>query len=369
MGIACCSKPQPKLMITNNLPQTLDNVPLTEPLPPLVLIAFTRPDLLGPVLTAIQHQTRRPPQLIAFVDGPRTAQDKPLIQDCLTLLEACRDSLPVQIVVRPENLGCDRNILLALTEVLTHHEAVVYLEDDTVPNPCFYDRMCRLLTTYRDSHQIAAVSSYATLPPELDPQALTADFFVSQRAFCWGLGTWRDRWQQLDLLNHAPQYNPFGAFYQIPATVQTQRTIINQFWLEKNCQTDWMITFTIAALYHHKQHLIPTTSFVANIGFGHTQSKTYRGAEQPWVNARHDADFIPNFLPDNLALLPPLATPLSTKELIKALSAQRGLWLNLPACIYLLKTADSWQGRLKVGLLFVERLPILIRRWRSGLPL
>ncbi|NEO86272.1 MAG: sugar transferase [Spirulina sp. SIO3F2] len=350
-------------------PKALDEVALPETLPPLVITAFARPDLLAPILQTIQQQTLLPPQLIAFVDGPRKARDEPLIQACINLLEDCARSIPIEIVARSQNLGCDRNVILGFTEVFTTHEALVYLEDDDLPNACFYDRMCRLLAVYRDCPQIASVSSYATLPTELDPKTIEADFFVSRRFFSWGFGTWRDRWQQLDLMHVSGQYNPFEQFYNIPATMQTQRTIINQFWLEKNRKTDWVITFTIASLYHQKVHIIPKTSFVENIGFGHAQSETYRGAEQAWVNAHYDADFIPNRLPAQFDLLPPLASPLSTCALIQSLTEQRGLWLNLSACIGLLRTADSWLGWLRVVQLFVIRLPILFQRWRSGLPL
>lgn len=42
-------------------------------------------------------------------------------------------------------MGCDQNVILGLTEVFSSHDSLIYLEDDIVPNPHFYDRMCRLL--------------------------------------------------------------------------------------------------------------------------------------------------------------------------------------------------------------------------------
>ncbi|MEM8639018.1 MAG: glycosyltransferase [Cyanobacteria bacterium P01_G01_bin.54] len=349
------------------LPTTLDDIALPPELPPLVITAFARPDLLSPVLTSIQHQSLLPPKIIAFVDGPRTHKDQPLIQACIQQFEEFAAVVPVEIIARPQNLGCDRNVLQAFTEVFQRYEALVYLEDDDRPNPYFYDRLCRLLIAYQPFTQVCSVSSYATLPEELT-EPITTDFFVSRRCFSWGFGTWRDRWQQLDLPHHPPQYNPFGYFYQIPATAQTKRTLINQFWLEKNRKTDWVITFTIAAFYHQKIHIIPQTSFICNIGFGHAQSETYSGAEQAWVNARYQEDHCPDRLPPSLDLLPPLQVSLSTVALVQYLSEQEGFWLNGAGLFYLLKRADSWWGRIGLLRLFVVRLPILIRRWRSGLP-
>ncbi|MGB0564370.1 MAG: glycosyltransferase [Spirulinaceae cyanobacterium] len=349
------------------LPTALDGVALPPNLPPLVITAFARPDLLRQVLAGIKAQSLLPPKIIAFIDGPRHQRDQPLIQACIQRLEEFTTVVPVEIVTREQNLGCDRNVLQAFTTVFATHEMLVYLEDDDRPNPYFYDRLCRLLVAYQPFSEVGSVSAYATVPEELT-EPIATDFFVSRRFFSWGFGTWRDRWQHLDLLHHSGQYNPFGCFYQIPATAQTKRTLINQFWLEKNRKTDWVITFTLAAFYHQKIQIIPQVSFICNIGFGHAQSETYRGAEQAWVNARYQASHRPDRLPPSLNPLPSLQAPLSTVALVQYLSEQEGFWLNGAALVYWLKRADSWRGHLRLVQLFIARFPLLIRRWRSGLP-
>jgi hypothetical protein len=350
-----------------SLPTSLDDVPLPVELPPLVLVAFTRPDLLEKVLAAVRQQSLMPSKIIAFIDGARKAADKPLIEQCVSLLEDLSKFVPIHIVRRTSNLGCDQNVILGLTEVFSSHDSLIYLEDDIVPNPYFYDRMCRLLEAYRHHQQICSISAYASLPKELHPQPDT-DFFVSDRVFSWGFATWADRWQKLDLANQSAQYNPFGGFYRIPATPQTKRTMINQFWLENNRQTDWVITFTLAALYHQKTHLIPTTSFTSNIGFGHPESKTYKGKELAWVNARYDANFCPKRLPSSLDLPKELKYTLSDTNLIHHLLKQGGLWLNPSAFLYLLKQTKSLSGVFMLFNLFITRLPLMLRRWRRGLP-
>ncbi|MEA5515474.1 sugar transferase [Nodularia sp. UHCC 0506] len=350
------------------LATSLDDVELPEKLPPIVLIAFTRPELLKEVLNAISQQTLLPPKIIGFVDGARKSEDEHLIAQCISLLEDFSALVPVQIVARKNNLGCDQNVILGLTEVLTTHDSLVYLEDDTVPNQYFYDRMCRLLEAYRDCKQVCSVSAYANLPAGLDSQVDT-DFIMSNRVFCWGFGTWFDRWQEIDLVNQSAQYNPFGSFYQIPATSQTKMTMVNQFWLEKNKQTDWVITFTLAALYHQKLHIIPTTSFTYNIGFGHPQSKTYKGKEASWVNARYQADFRPHSLPSSLELPEQLKLALSDGDLVQYLLKQKGLWLNLSAFMYLLPRSSSLSNMIMLIKLFITSLPLTLKRWRSGLPM
>lgn len=345
---------------------SLDEVVLPEELPPLVIIAFTRPDLLEKVLETVRQQTLLPSKIIAFIDGPRKEEDYHLIKQCIDLLEDFTKVIPIHIIRRTKNLGCDQNIILGLTEVLSSHNSLVYIEDDTLLSPCFYDRMCRLLEVYRDHKQVASISSYASLPSELDV-AEDADFFVSNRVFSWGFAIWADRWQEANLSNLSKQYNPFGEYYAIPANCQTKLTMINQFWLEKNKKTDWVISFTLATLYHNRVHIVPTSSFTTNIGFGHPESKTYRGKEQAWVNARYDKNFYPNRLPKSLELPPSLAQPLHTTEIIRHLMKYKGLWLSPSAFLYLLDQSKDFTSMLLASKLFISRIPILLRRWRTGL--
>lgn len=350
--------------MTKKFSFTLDNITLPQQLPPLVLIAFNRPDLLKIVTEGIKQQSLQPKQIIAFVDGYRQESDQPLIAECVTILEDLGKFAPIEIVIRESNLGCDRQILTSLTEVLATYPSLVYLEDDILPNPCFYDRMCRLLEAYRDCEEVFSLSAYANVPRGFD-QIINTDFMVSNRVFCWGLATWANRWQKLDLINKPPQYNPFGKYYDIPANIQTKLTMVNQFWLEKNQQTDWNISFNLGVLDHQGVHIIPMKSFIKNIGFGHPQAKTYKSNEPDWVNSAYDAKSIPNTIPENLALPAPLQNYLTPMELGEYLQA-KNLWLSLDDLISLWRKYPNWQLRLFLLSFFKANLGLLWSRWRRG---
>ncbi len=351
------------------LPRSLNTIePVT--LPPIVLVAFTRPELLQPVLDALAHQTVRPSEIIAFIDGPRHAQDEPKIKACVVLLETFRTLLPVRIIQRSENLGCDRNVLMALAEVAAEQESFVYLEDDVVPNPCFYDRISRLLSAYRSHKQVFSVSAYANFPDELDTH-LTEDFMASNRVFALGFGTWSDRWQALNLIDKPSDYNPFQSFASIPANLQTKYTIVNQFFIEKNKKTDWVITLTLAALANNFVHIIPKRSFVKNIGCGHPDAKTYRDGVPDWINQRYDADATPDSLPDSL---PETLKPLNGQqrsitgvELIEQFRRSDGMWLNRTALKTLLRQYSSLDDRRAICGFFLERIPVMVRRRKMKL--
>jgi hypothetical protein len=349
-------------------PTSLSEVALPEVLPPIVIVAFTRPELLAQVLDAIASQTVKPPKILAYLDGVRGPKDVPLVQECVAVLERFGAVIPVEIVARSENLGCDRNVIRTLTEVLEVHPMAVYLEDDVVPNAGFYDRMCRLLVRYRDVPTVFSVSGYANFPDELRGD-LDADFIISNRVFALGLGLWADRWRAIDLLNQPPGHNPFGGFERIPATLQTQYTIVNQFFIEKNTKTDWVISMTLAALSRGWVNVIPTRSMVRNIGFGHAESVNYRGAEPDWANANFDPGAFPDRLPDGVGLLPLLAERLSGVALVAHLRQQEGMWLSPGVAWDLVWRSGCWGDRWAWLGFFGERFVKMLRRWRSGLPI
>jgi hypothetical protein len=348
------------------LPKSLDNVPLPSELPPLVLIAFTRPDLLQPVLEGIARQSLLPPKIIAFVDGARKPSDEPLRESCIRLLENFGARVPVEIILRDQNLGCDPNVITALTEVLRQYWALVYLEDDTIPNPCFFDRMCRLLAAYQHHPHIFSLSAHANVPQEIMGKVET-DFMLSSRVFPWGFGIWADRWHQAALDRQPPAFNPFGKFYQIPLTTQTKHTLINQFWLERNYGSDWVITLSLAALHLGCLHITPMESFTHNIGCGHTEAKTYKGGEAWWVNTSFNSDYYPDQLPESTELLPVLQTPFNGIELVEFLGKYKEMWVSPTALQFFWSKYPKIEERWAILKLFIARSPLLFQRWRGGL--
>lgn len=346
------------------IPKSLNDVVLPDQLPPLVLTVFTRPDLLEKVIFSIHQQTLKPQKIIVLADGSRQPADQPLIEQCLDQLESLSRSISVKIIARPQNLGCDQNVISGFTEIFQTHSSLVYLEDDDVPNPYFFDRMCRLLEAYRHHPKVFSISAYANVPKGFE-EIITTDFMVSNRVFSWGFGTWADRWQKLDLINHSGQYNPFGHFYDLPINIQTKFTMVNQFWLEKNQQTDWNISFTVASLYHHGIHITPMVSFIKNIGFGHPKSKTYKGSEPKWVNAAYKPDAFPDSLPSNLELPEPLQTYFSSQELVSYLQAQN-LWINFSDFIHLSWKFKNLKIQLSLLKFLIAKIPLLFYRWRKG---
>lgn len=344
----------------------LSEVPLPGERPPIVLLAFARPDLLRQVLVALEGQTVQPGKVLAFVDGPRSAGEASAVRACIGQLERF-GAAETEIVARPANLGCDTNAVAAITATLMQHPMIVYLEDDIVPAPFFYERMCRLLERFRREPSIASVSAYSGLPAAVSAAAARVDFCVSRRVFPWGFGTYADRWKALDMEALTSAGNPFGSFARIPATCETIRTILNQFYLEKLGQRDWMISYTLQCLDRDWRHVVPRHSFARHAGCGHPASKTYRGPEAAWFNAAYREDRAPDVLPGTLELHPEQARELDGGDVATTLAGRSpGVWLSPGDALALWRRCRSLRARARVARVFLGRSGIAARRWWAG---
>lgn len=356
--------------MNKDLPSNLDKIQLPKHLPPVVLLPFIRPNFLDEVLKSLTQQSLLPSQILAFIDGPRTVADIPLINQNINLLKKYSETIPIKIVKRSNNLGTVQNSISAFREVFKSHSALIYLEDDVVPNYFFYDRMCRLLEAYSSHKKVFSVSSYANVPQGLE-KIIDKDFMVSNRILPWGFGLWADRWLDLDKRKClTPKYNPFGRYYNIPATIQTKIILYNQFYQETKIskKEDFAVTLNIIALFNNQVHITPMTSFVKIISVQHSQTDLLKKSESSWINAAYSSSKgPPTTLPLKLDPLPEMTTLIRGTELAQYLLKSRHFWLSPKALWHFLLKYRDINSQLYFSKLFFSRLPIILRRLRRGL--
>jgi hypothetical protein len=180
---------------------------------PVVLFVFNRPEKTGRVLAALREQSRRPPKLIVFSDGPRSLEDEADVAAVRSIINSLTWT-EVELFERQRNMGCAQSIISGLTDVFRSHERAVMLEDDTMPGRTWYESLCMMLDCYADIRQVFAVGGY----PSIESKALgdyPFDVILSPRFSCWGWGTWADRWHGIaeDLRQFR---NPFESPDNVP---------------------------------------------------------------------------------------------------------------------------------------------------------
>lgn len=167
--------------------------------PPVLLIAFNRPEPFERVLTnlvAAHGVTER--DVFVYVDGPRNDDDKVRCDRVADVVERFRAQLPrLAIVRRDRNLGCRVNVVKAITEVLETHGRVIVVEDDVLVSHTFLDYMDAALELYHGDPRIWSVNAWRNRFVHV-PASYGRDVYLTPRMTCWGWGTWKDRWEGVD---------------------------------------------------------------------------------------------------------------------------------------------------------------------------
>lgn len=263
-------------------------------LPPLILFVFNRSDKVERSLRALHRQTVRPQKLIIFSDAARNKEEELAVQAVRNLVRTI-DWAETNIIERPSNLGCARNIALGLTEVFKSHESAVIVEDDILPAAHFYESMCMLLTKYADQKGVFSVGGF----PCLKKGALSRhphDVIFSPRFCCWGWGTWADRWQDVaDKI--LPFTNPYNHWKNVPLDVG--RDIREAaLTLEQNPHFSWAAPVAIWCLHRGLVHAHSRHFLVKNMGTDGTGGNAFGSAYSRYMD-RHVIfqDRVPEMLP------------------------------------------------------------------------
>lgn len=216
--------------------------------------------------------------LIVYSDAPRTADMALAVAAVREYLKTITGFRSVTVHHRPRNYGLSKSIIEGVTEVLSHHERIIVLEDDMVTSPYFLSYMNEALDHFADAEQVISIHGYV-YPVQ---QALPEAFFL-RGADCWGWATWRRGWALFNpnghfLLNELKRLNLIKAF-DFNGAYSYSQMLESQI---KGTNDSWAIRWYASAFLADKLTLYPGRSLVHNIG--NDSSGTHCGS-----NSTHDA--------------------------------------------------------------------------------
>jgi len=133
-------------------------------------------------------------ELFIYSDGPRSEEDKPLVEDVRNYIKSIDGFKRVEIIEREENLGLADNIIDGVTAVVNRYGSVIVLEDDLVLTEYFLDFMNEALKVYKNDERVMHISGYIF---PIEAQGLPETFFL-RVASCWGWATWSRAWKYLE---------------------------------------------------------------------------------------------------------------------------------------------------------------------------
>jgi hypothetical protein len=161
----------------------------------IVINAYNRPAALTRLLNALcgaHYPANGEVPLVVSIDRGGSA-------DVAVLAERFEWPFgPKQVLMREEHLGLLQHFF-ACGDLTEQYESIIYLEDDLLVSPVFYDYATQALTFYRGDDRIAGVSLYGLWFNGYTQQPFVSladgsDVFFVQVPYTQGLAMTRDQW-------------------------------------------------------------------------------------------------------------------------------------------------------------------------------
>lgn len=244
--------------------------------PPVLLIAWRRPDTTREVLEAVR--SARPSHLFVAVDGPDDTARPGESDAVAATIEAIESGIdwPCRVERRYSrtNLGCRRGVSEAIDWFFSQVDEGIILEDDCVPHPDFFPYCGELLERFRDEPRVLCISGDNSAG--VMPRRGRSYAFVRYPQI-WGWATWRRAWQLYDRDLHRYRSARDGTEWRrlVPHAFERQVTADRLDRLLATGEPDtWDYQWMATVILHRGLSIHPSANLVSNVGFGESATHT-----------------------------------------------------------------------------------------------
>ena len=230
---------------------------------PIAVFAYRRPQHLQTCLDALTANVEaRDSALWIFCDGPRHDADISLVEEVRKLARAATGFASVSVIEQSHNVGLSSSVISGVTEVLTHEERLIVVEDDLVVSPDFLGYMNQGLDLYAEVPEVVSIHGFTYAVSAALPQT-----FFLRGADCWGWGTWRRGWEVFNrdgsaLLKDLDE-RALGSEFDFGGAYPFRQMLVDQIAGKVD---SWAILWNASAFLAEKLTLYPGVSLVENIG-------------------------------------------------------------------------------------------------------
>lgn len=166
-------------------------------LAPIALFVYNRPEHTRRTVDSLRANVlARQSDLLVFADGPKNDSAVSGIGEVRKLIRAINGFKSVTIIEREKNLGLSKSVISGVTQLCNDYGRAIVVEDDVLTAPDFLEFVNQGLQRYENDPTVFSIGAF-NLPIVL-PETYLYDAFLSYRFFCWGWGTWKDRWEKAD---------------------------------------------------------------------------------------------------------------------------------------------------------------------------
>ena len=232
----------------------------------IALIIFKRAKTTQRVFEAIR--AAQPPKLLVIADGPRS--DRPSeAESCAAtrqIIEQVDWDCEVLKNYADHNMGCGERVSTGISWVFQQVEEAIFLEDDCLPNPMFFEFCEQLLEKYRYDQRVMMVSGTNVLQEwKSDRQS----YHFSHYTTIWGWASWRRAWQHYDF--------KMKSWASVEAQQRVRDVLGHEgLYLSRKKAYDavysgkidtWDLQWAFTRLLNSGLSAVPAVNLVSNIGF------------------------------------------------------------------------------------------------------
>jgi len=237
---------------------------------PVVIIGYNRPDFLENQINLVCEKRKL---VYVFVDGPKDKNDLGAIRSAEIAISKGKMH-DLRVKVSKTNLGCRKSIPAAINWVLQSHKSLIVLEDDIEPSNAFFDFMDYCLDNFAERKDVFQVSGWT---PNLFNSPIPPAF-LSRHAFCWGWGTWRDKWEKANIELEGIDYEEELRLAIKKCGFKTNKIFFN-IWRERLAlcakgKDTWDYQWYLSIWMNRGKSIVPSKSLTSNIGFDERATRT-----------------------------------------------------------------------------------------------
>lgn len=244
---------------------------------PIVIFGFNRFEEFRTVLTACKGYP-----VIVYIDGPRSHKDSAAQQLMLDFIKSTNNVIAVH--QSDINQGCKRNVMNGVRKTLEEYQSAIFLEDDCVPVPGFYEYAVKALNTFYDNPKIGLIS-LSNLIDSCNSNCTRSSIFIN----CWGWATWSNRIaittdvytssSDIYMLKKSRNFSTLGYWQKLYWR--------NIFIFSMNQSSVWDFYIQFRFFVNDLYSIAPPYNLINNIGFSNMATHTRFGGPPSYVQGNY----------------------------------------------------------------------------------
>ncbi len=177
-------------------------------------------------------------------------------------------------IYSPINLGLAKRVSSGLDLIFSNEKYAIILEDDTLPDPSFFNFCKKLLKYYENDQRVGHISGCNHYPKAFDSKST---YYISSVINIWGWATWKRAWEKFDL-NMPSWKNIDKKNFLSKWCLDSQKRKGLEKMFDLHCSNNdpwaWSYQWSYSCYANDLLSIMPKINLVSNIGIGPNGTNT-----------------------------------------------------------------------------------------------